>query len=129
MGVWLFFVISGFVVTKSLLDRERIGEPPIVTFRNFMIRRVLRIWPIYYAYLFLGLAVTLLVGEAIDWKAVAFMSTLTYNYYLIEHGRIFGSWPTASCGRSASRNSSIWFSVWPSHTSEATDSRAYCGSW
>src|SRR5580704_5953950 len=33
VGVWLFFVISGFVVTKSL--RQRIAEPPSITFRNF----------------------------------------------------------------------------------------------
>jgi peptidoglycan/LPS O-acetylase OafA/YrhL len=93
-GVSLFFVISGFVVTKSLLDRERVDEPASVTFRNFMMRRVLRIWPIYYAYLFLGLAVTALIGEAVDWNAFLFMSTFTYNFYLIEHGLIFGSWPT-----------------------------------
>jgi peptidoglycan/LPS O-acetylase OafA/YrhL len=93
VGVWLFFVISGFVVTKSLLERERIDESSAVTFRNFMMRRVLRIWPIYYAYMVLGVAVTFLIGEAVDWRAVAFMSTFTYNFYLIEHGRMFESWP------------------------------------
>jgi|SRR5579864_4391856 len=93
MGVWLFFVISGFVVTKSLLDRERTNERPSITFRNFMMRRVLRIWPIYFAYILLGIAAALVIGEAVDWQAVAFMSTFTYNFFLIEHGRMFGSWP------------------------------------
>jgi peptidoglycan/LPS O-acetylase OafA/YrhL len=93
-GVWLFFVISGFVVTKTLCERKPVDKRPVKIFGDFMARRVLRIWPIYFTYLWIGIALMLWVGDQVDWYAVSTMSTFTYNYYLIEHGRMFGIWPT-----------------------------------
>ena len=48
-GVPVFFVLSAYLITNLLLrERERSGKLDI---RGFYIRRILRIWPLYYVFL------------------------------------------------------------------------------
>ena len=53
LGVFLFFVLSGFLITSLLLvEKERTNT---INVKSFYVRRVLRIWPLYYLTVFLGL--------------------------------------------------------------------------
>jgi peptidoglycan/LPS O-acetylase OafA/YrhL len=55
LGVTLFFTLSGFLITYLLLaEKERFGT---VAVKEFYIRRILRIWPLYYLIIILGLFV------------------------------------------------------------------------
>ena len=46
LGVDLFFVLSGFLITFLLIkEKDLFGK---INFKNFYIRRILRIWPLYF---------------------------------------------------------------------------------
>src|SRR5579862_7385131 len=47
IGVDLFFVLSGFLITSNLIRGERSGA----FLRSFYTRRALRIWPLYFGVL------------------------------------------------------------------------------
>ncbi|MBB4569283.1 acyltransferase family protein [Rhizobium leucaenae] len=52
LGVRLFFVLSGFLITRLLLQaRADARYQPVTAFKAFYIRRVLRIFPPYFAML------------------------------------------------------------------------------
>jgi peptidoglycan/LPS O-acetylase OafA/YrhL len=74
-GVSLFFVISGFLITTLLLrEKRRTGD---VSMKNFILRRTLRIFPLYYTVL---LVYTLLVLalERSSPEGQGFLSNLKY---------------------------------------------------
>lgn len=59
IGVQLFFVLSGFLITGNLLDAQHADN----YFSSFYMRRILRIFPLYYSVLFLGLTLWPLVFD------------------------------------------------------------------
>lgn len=60
-GVYLFFVLSGFLITYLLfVEQERCGE---INVKDFYVRRVLRIWPLYYLIVFLSFFIVPLLPD------------------------------------------------------------------
>lgn len=67
LGVSIFFVISGFLITALLLrEFEKSGD---ISLRHFYLRRALRILPPFYAFLLAVLIVWHLGWIASDWRS------------------------------------------------------------
>jgi peptidoglycan/LPS O-acetylase OafA/YrhL len=87
-GVELFFVLSGFLITGILYDTH--DEPR--HFRNFYMRRVLRIFPLYYGVLafvfFVAPLIALMRGPTLDHLVdrQAWAWLYAVNVYIAKHG-------------------------------------------
>jgi peptidoglycan/LPS O-acetylase OafA/YrhL len=77
-GVWLFFVVSGFAVTTSLI-RSEIGSK-FQRLRHFYVRRFLRIGPLYLFFIGLNTLFLLNVSRFAPLRAIPFLLTFTYNF-------------------------------------------------
>ncbi|MBV8436733.1 MAG: acyltransferase [Silvibacterium sp.] len=64
VGVELFFVLSGFLITSILLQLKERPHP----YKIFYARRILRIFPPYYAVFILVLSLAMLQGDHFSWS-------------------------------------------------------------
>jgi peptidoglycan/LPS O-acetylase OafA/YrhL len=87
IGVDIFFVLSGFLISKILLDNrikaEATGVSKSTVIKNFYIRRCLRIFPIYYLVIFLLLIFSTATGTNIKGEFLYFF-TYTSNIYFFK---------------------------------------------
>lgn len=87
-GVELFFILSGFLITGILYETHNEGR----YFRNFYMRRVLRIFPLYYGVLvlffFVAPLIPLLRGPTLDYLVdrQAWAWLYAVNIYIAQHG-------------------------------------------
>ncbi len=86
IGVDLFFVLSGFLITGILIDAKESEN----YFRNFYVRRGLRIWPLYFAMLFYMFVIVPRIGR---WGAEQFDSQhfAWYFYVIYVQNFLFGT--------------------------------------
>lgn len=75
-GVPIFFVLSGFVITRILLNTRENND----YFRSFYKKRVLRILPLYYLFLFIFYALFPLISE--NGVRVDFSLQVPFYFYL-----------------------------------------------
>jgi peptidoglycan/LPS O-acetylase OafA/YrhL len=88
-GVDLFFVLSAYLITELLL-REK-NEFGTLDVRAFYMRRMLRIWPLYFFYIGLALVPVFNPNHVFNWRyALAFL-LLAGNWSIIAYG-----WPIHS---------------------------------
>ena len=81
-GVILFFVLSGYLITKTLYTEKESSSPLKNKFRNFWARRALRIFPLYYLYFFILLLILIFKGLPAN-PEMPWLFTYSYNFYLI----------------------------------------------
>jgi peptidoglycan/LPS O-acetylase OafA/YrhL len=79
LGVRVFFVISGFLITGLLLDE--VARSGRIRLGRFFFRRTLRIFPPYYAYLLAMIAAAGLGYVQLAPNDTAHAMTYTSNYY------------------------------------------------
>lgn len=78
-GVLTFFVISGFLITHLMIrEKEATGT---ISFRDFYIRRSLRIFPAFYVYWIIAIAVLTLRHAKIIWPQAICSFFYVNNYY------------------------------------------------
>lgn len=96
-GVNLFFVLSGFLITGVLLDSRGNGR----YFQNFYMRRVLRIFPLYYGTLlvFFLLLGPLLRGATCDPQFPWLAAHQGWFWAYVQNWLFaFGQWPSTMLG-------------------------------
>lgn len=95
-GVWLFFVISGFVITRSLLDESKAALGARRILAHFYLKRAFRILPLYLA----AVAAFSLICFVVTWfqppqivlsrnslvytDHLPYLLTFTYNFYRMD---------------------------------------------
>jgi peptidoglycan/LPS O-acetylase OafA/YrhL len=99
-GVNLFFVLSGFLV-GGLLFAELRGTGDLKPGR-FMIRRMFKIWPSYYAYLLI--VALMIVRAGLDYRALGPFLLHVQNYFEV---------PVGDSGGLASSHGAAWRMVDP----------------
>ena len=83
-GVCLFFLLSAYLITELLLRERRCTGT--VHIRSFYSRRILRIWPLYFVFLFLGVGLSLLMPTyRLEARAVLAFLFLAGNWYTSGH--------------------------------------------
>lgn len=89
IGVNIFFVLSGFLITKILFESKISSENSQISkstvLKTFYIRRTLRIFPIYYLTIFLLLALSKYVHTSLP-TSYPYFITYTSNFYFFNHG-------------------------------------------
>jgi peptidoglycan/LPS O-acetylase OafA/YrhL len=77
-GVHLFFVLSGYLITRILLRVRQAGSR-LLGLRAFYIRRLLRIFPAYYLWVAVGIVAVPYVRSTWPWHVGYLSNLLFYN--------------------------------------------------
>jgi len=107
-GVDLFFALSAFLITSLLLkERQETGG---ISLRHFYLRRILRIWPLYFLVIALGIVLShTMSNQSLPW------------YYVAGYLLFVGNWVHAVFGRPESIVFPLWtvsieeqfYLIWP----------------
>lgn len=76
LGVVFFFVLSGYLITYLLCAEK--SQTGTISIRQFYLRRILRIWPLYYFVLILGFFIL----PQFEWFEVHYQSQKLETHFL-----------------------------------------------
>jgi peptidoglycan/LPS O-acetylase OafA/YrhL len=107
-GVDLFFALSAFLITSLLLKEKQ--ETGGISLKYFYLRRILRIWPLYFLVIALGIVLShTMAKQNLPW------------YYVAGYLLFVGNWVHAVFGRPESIAFPLWtvsieeqfYLIWP----------------
>ncbi len=90
LGVNFFFVLSGFLITYLLIkEREYTGT---IHVGNFYMRRILRIWPLFYLCVFIGFVAFPFVKTLVGQKPDEIANPI-YYFFFVNNFDFMSHWP------------------------------------
>lgn len=94
IGVRIFFVISGFLITWLLLkEKEKTGK---INLKKFYIRRLLRIFPVFYFYILVVAITGKILGNEIETGIIIISAAYLQNFEFAGHHWLLAhSWSLA----------------------------------
>jgi peptidoglycan/LPS O-acetylase OafA/YrhL len=115
-GVDLFFALSAFLITSLVLkERQETGK---ISLKLFYIRRILRIWPLYFLVVALGILLAhTMSNHSISW----FYEQSLPSYYVAGYLLFVSNWVYAVFGAAQSICAPLWtvsieeqfYLIWP----------------
>ena len=84
-GVTVFFCLSGFLITLLLLKEKSATNK--ISLTKFYLRRILRIWPLYFFYIFLSLGIIYLTTH----EVYPFDKLKFYLFFVANYTAAFGN--------------------------------------
>jgi peptidoglycan/LPS O-acetylase OafA/YrhL len=89
LGVDIFFVISGYVMTKIL--EENYFKNKNNQFKNFYVKRIIRIAPVYFTVITVFFLIFLIIGPLTDLdyilKKIKYVITFGSNFYYLNYNK------------------------------------------
>ncbi len=84
-GVQIFFLLSAYLITHLLLqEQERTSTVHVAA---FYVRRILRIWPLYFFLILTAALFTRLhLSSGFPLSALTYFTFLSGNWYVVQHG-------------------------------------------
>ena len=94
LGVIFFFILSGFLITYLMfIEQQKNGKLNII---YFYIRRVLRIWPLYFATLIVGFIIYPMIVSLLGGTPHENASLFLYSIFAANFDHIYNGYPTSN---------------------------------
>ncbi|MGE0561821.1 MAG: acyltransferase family protein [Flavobacteriales bacterium] len=91
LGLEYFFVLSSFLISWIILEEQQITNS--FNIKNFLFRRTLRVWPLYFLIVLIGIMLFCLAKQLnIDTETIPpfkYFGLFIINFYIIENGTNF----------------------------------------
>lgn len=89
LGVNFFFVLSGFLITYLLIEEKKLNGQ--IDIKKFWLRRILRIWPLFYLCVIIGFFIFPFLKSAFgqqpnETASIGYYLTFTNNFDFIKNG-------------------------------------------